>query len=103
MITKIENNDFSKVNEAAVAAVDFNATWCGPCKMLAPIFDELSEELTDIEFFSVDVDENPELAMKYGVQTIPNVVILKKGELVDRMIGFNPKEAIKQWMTEKSK
>ena len=101
MINKVENNDLSKAKAAAVALVDFSASWCGPCKMLAPIFDELSEELDGkVEFYGCDVDENPAPAREFGVMNIPNIVLLKNGELVDRQVGFAPKEVLKSWIEE---
>lgn len=63
MIKEIKDNDMSAVESSKLALVDYNATWCGPCKMLAPILKELSEERTDIEFFSLDVDANPVLSI----------------------------------------
>lgn len=95
MIKEIKNNDFNAVETAKTAIVDFNATWCGPCRMLAPILEELSEEYSDISFYACDVDENGMLAMKYGIQSIPAVGVFKNGKLVNMSVGFRPKEAMK--------
>lgn len=95
MITEIRNNDFQEVEKASFALVDFNATWCGPCKMLAPIIEELSEEYDDVAFYACDVDENGALAMKYGIQSIPAVGLFKNGQLVNMAVGFRPKDAFK--------
>lgn len=92
MVTKIENNDMTKVQESKLAVVDFSATWCGPCKMLAPVFHELAEEITDVDFFNADVDENRELAEKFSIQGVPSVLVFKEGTLADRSVGFQPKE-----------
>ena len=62
MIKEVSSNDLSAAKQANVAVLDFNATWCGPCKMLAPILTEISDELSEVEFYGVDVDENPERA-----------------------------------------
>ena len=99
MVKKIENNNMSEALESSLALVDFSATWCGPCKMLAPVLEEISEELTGkLHFFNADVDANDELALKYGIQNIPALVIFKNGEIVDRSVGFQPKEKLKAFI-----
>jgi len=92
MVKKINEAEFSEVKNSKFAVVDFNATWCGPCKMLGPVLEEVSEELSGkAEFFAVDVDENQTLAIKNKIQSIPAIVVFKDGEPVDRQIGFIPK------------
>ena len=72
--------------------VDFYADWCGPCKMMSPVIDKLSEEYAGkIKVGKVNVDETSELAMKYGLMSIPNMVFFKNGEVVDRVVGAIPK------------
>jgi thioredoxin 1 len=66
------------------------ATWCGPCKAIAPLFQELSEAMPDVVFLKVDVDENPETAAKYSVSAMPTFLFIKGGEIVDRLMGANP-------------
>ena len=78
-----------------VVVVDFFATWCGPCKMLAPVFDSLSEELTDADFVKVDIDQSLELAQKFGITTVPTMMIFKDGKVVDTLVGFMPKDNLK--------
>lgn len=73
-----------------LVVIDFSATWCGPCKQIAPFFKELSEELTDVVFVKVDVDENPATAAKYSVSAMPTFLFIKGGEVVDRLMGANP-------------
>ncbi|MCI5937007.1 MAG: thioredoxin [Eubacterium sp.] len=99
MVNKIQNNDFSKVLEEKIALVDFSATWCGPCQMLAPVLEELSEEM-DVPFYAVDADENMNLVQQYRVINIPAVMIFKNGEKVAEQVGFQPKEQLKQWIGE---
>lgn len=80
-----------------VVLVDFFATWCGPCKMLAPVVEELAAEYEGkAKIGKLDVDENPETAGKYGVQSIPTIIIFKDGQEVDKMMGFQSKEALKE-------
>lgn len=85
--------------------LDFYAEWCGPCKIMAPIFEELEKEYSakpelkgNIEFKRIDVDEDGESAARFDVQSIPTFVILKDDKFIDRKIGAMPKEAIKKWI-----
>lgn len=100
MVKKINEQEFvSEAKAADVAVVDFNATWCGPCKMLAPVLESVSEELGDqVKFYSVDVDDCPELAAEYRVQSVPCLVLMKKGAFADQSIGFKPQPAITSWI-----
>ena len=75
--------------------VDFWATWCGPCKMQAPIIDELAEEVTSVKFAKLDVDQNIQLAQKYRVMSIPTLLLFKGGELVGSAIGLQSKDRVK--------
>ena len=81
------------LNAKGVALVDFWAEWCGPCKMIAPHMETLAEEYEgkDVVIGKLDVDNNPEVSMKYGVRSIPTVLVFKDGELVDKQIGASPK------------
>lgn len=99
MVKKIENNNMSEALESGLALVDFSATWCGPCKMLAPVLEEISEELAgELSFFNADVDANDELALKYGIQNIPALVMFKNGEIAARSVGFQSKEKLKEFI-----
>ncbi|NDO49673.1 thioredoxin [Lachnospiraceae bacterium MD335] len=99
MVKKIENNNMSEALESSLALVDFSATWCGPCKMLAPVLEEISEEFAGkLDFFNADVDANDELALKYGIQNIPALVMFKNGEIADRIVGFQSKEKLKAFI-----
>jgi len=98
MVKDITNNNFNAVEDSEFAVVDFNATWCGPCRMLAPVIHELAEELDEAEFFACDVDENGDLAVSFGINSIPAVGIFKKGKLVDMAVGYQPKEAMKDFI-----
>ncbi len=74
--------------------LDFFAVWCGPCKMIAPILDEIAEEREDIKVCKVNVDEEPELAAKYQVMSIPTLVVIKDGQVVNQSLGAKPKAQI---------
>lgn len=82
--------------------VDFYADWCGPCKMMAPSFEEASKELTKIKFIKVNVDENPEHAGDFGVMSIPCLILFKNGEEADRQTGTMTKTALKEWLNEQT-
>ena len=99
MVKKISQNEFSEVTASEVAVIDFSAAWCGPCKMLVPVLEEVSEEYAGkINFFNIDVDENPDLAREYKIMNIPALLVLKKGEKADMQIGFAPKENIVEFL-----
>lgn len=92
----INTNNFETELENGVVVVDFFATWCGPCKMLAPVFEELGNEMNEsAKFVKVDIDQNIEIARKFMVSTVPTMMIFKDGKPVDTMVGFMPKDTIK--------
>lgn len=78
-----------------IVVVDFFATWCGPCKMLAPVFESLGEEMkNEAKFLKIDIDESLEIAQKFNISTVPTMVIFKNGKPVESLVGFMPKEKI---------
>ena len=102
MVKKITNNDMSEALKSEIALVDFSAGWCGPCRMLAPVLEEVSEEFAGkVDFFNADVDENDQLALRYKVMNIPALVILKNGEIADRSVGFLAKEKLREFIQGK--
>ncbi len=93
MINIVKNNTVPEELKQGISVIDFNAAWCGPCKMIAPIVDELAIELEgQVKFYSADVDQNMDLAMAYGVSSIPALAIIKDGQVKDMQVGFMPKE-----------
>jgi thioredoxin 1 len=99
MVKKIKEAQFEEVKNSPVAVVDFSATWCGPCKMLAPVLEEVAGDLqSKVNFFNADVDECPNLAGEYGIMSVPCLILFKDGVKVDQAVGFQPKEAIAQWI-----
>jgi thioredoxin 1 len=97
MTVEITKDNFEEVvlkNDLPVL-VDFWATWCGPCKMISPIVEELSEELAGKAVFGkLNVDNQPELAMQFQVMSIPTLLLFKNGEIVNKKVGFMPKEKL---------
>ncbi|GFP77800.1 thioredoxin [Clostridium fungisolvens] len=93
MVKHVEEKDFNEIvlESNKLVLVDFWATWCGPCKMIAPILEQLSEEMTEVTFVKVDVDNNPGLADKYDISSIPTIILFKGGNQVDKLTGFRPK------------
>lgn len=99
MVHEVHKNDLTQAQAADVAVLDFNATWCNPCRMLAPVLEQVSEELAGKALFcGIDVDQNPALAAQFGIQSIPALVVLKNGQPVARQVGFMPKPALRQWL-----
>ena len=96
MVKKINSSEFQSevLNGEGVAFVDLFADWCMPCQMIAPIIEEISNEKAEVKFFKINVDETPDVAIKYGVSSIPTLLIFKNGELVNKLVGAYPKEKI---------
>ena len=100
MVKEINAEEYSEiVNSSNPVVIDFHATWCGPCKVLSPILEELDDEIDDVEFVKLDVDQHPQIAGQNQVMGVPTVVILKDGEIKDRFVGVQPKEVIKEKIT----
>mgnify|MGYP004662326993 CR=1 FL=1 len=88
--------DMEVVNNDGITVVDFFANWCGPCRKLGPILEEVETELGDkVNFKKIDTDDNIDAAKEYQVSGLPTLLVFKDGEVVDKMIGFLPKEHIK--------
>ncbi|PNV62277.1 thioredoxin [Clostridium sp. chh4-2] len=96
-ITK-ENFESEVLNSETPVMVDFFATWCGPCKMLHPVVEALSNEVTDVKIGELDIDEQAELAEKYRIMTVPSLVLFKNGEAVDKLVGVQSKGKVLEFI-----
>jgi thioredoxin 1 len=100
MVKDINAEEYSEIVKSSnPVVIDFHATWCGPCKVLSPILEELDDEIEGVEFVKLDVDQHPQIAGQNQVMGVPTVVILKDGEVKDRFVGVQPKEVIKEKIT----
>lgn len=96
-IVNITDQSFKdEVETSGTVLVDFWAPWCGPCKMIAPVLEELDQEMSDkVKITKLNVDDNPDTASRFGVMSIPTLIVFKDGQPVDKVVGFQPKDALK--------
>jgi thioredoxin 1 len=102
-VTKLTADNFEKevVQSDMPVIIDFSASWCGPCQMMAPVFEELSAEYEGkLTFLTLSTEENPRVAQQFNVRGIPCLIVINKGQEVDRIVGFAPKEQLKQKIDE---
>jgi thioredoxin 1 len=102
----INGKEFQKdvLNHSGAILVDFFTEWCGPCKMLAPALEELSREMKGkAKVFKVDIGKNGDLAQRYGIMSVPTLMIFKNGVAVDKMVGFQPKQQLRYKLEQYSK
>ena len=95
-VLHINKDNFHKevLNSDKPVLLDFFASWCGPCRMVAPILDEIADEREDIKVCKVDIDEQPELASRYRIMSVPTLMVLKNGQIVEQSLGAKPKHQI---------
>lgn len=99
-IVNVTDDSFKgEVEATGTVLVDFWAPWCGPCKMIAPVLEELDKEVTDLKIAKLNVDDNPETASRFGVMSIPTLIVFKDGQPVDKVVGFQSKDALKNVVT----
>ena len=94
----VNENEFKELIKDGYTVVDFYADWCGPCKSLGPILEEVSKTYTDVKFIKVNVDDNENLAYTYGIMSIPCVIMFKDNELVNKFIGLRGKEEVESFI-----
>ena len=98
MVEHLNEKDFAEKveNSNNKSLVDFYADWCGPCKMMAPVVEELSDEISGVAFYKVNVDECPDIAKKYGIMSIPTFIVFEDGQPVNKQLGAMPKDTLEQ-------
>jgi len=98
--TSDANFDADVLKSTAPVVVDFWAEWCGPCRMIAPALEEIAGALGDkVKIVKLNVDENPAVAAKYGIMSIPTLMLFKNGEIASRQVGAAPKQKLQQWIS----
>ena len=90
--------EFDEVIAEGKVLVDFFAVWCGPCKMIAPVLEEIADERDDVIIVKVDVDETPDLARRYGIMSIPTLLLFKDGQLVSKTMGYQDKDSLNDFI-----
>lgn len=96
MTQAISDDQFNAKTDEGITLTDFWAPWCGPCRMQSPIVDELAEEMDDVEFYKMNVDDEPKTAQSFGIMSIPTLLIKKDGEVVEKLVGFHDKNRLNE-------
>lgn len=104
MVIKVNGDEFNKLAQRSKCVVDFSATWCGPCQMLAPVLNKVSDTFAeDVKFYNIDIDENNELAASFDITGVPTMIFFENGHEKDRMVGFAREEDITKWIAKNMK
>lgn len=98
MIIEFNQNNFHEEIKEGLVLVDFYATWCGPCKMMHPIIEEIGNQNPNLKIIKVDVDQHDDLTREYGVMSIPTIILFQNGTIVEKNIGFIAKESLENWI-----
>lgn len=99
-VIKVDNNSFNEILKNEFVLVDFFANWCGPCKMLSPIIEELSNEIDNVVFAKINIDESSGIASSYGIMSIPTLILFKNGKMVNKSVGFISKDELKRFIAD---
>lgn len=97
---ELKKENFKELIQTGMTLIDFYATWCGPCKMMHPVIEKIEVENENLQVVKIDVDNHEDLAREYGIMSIPTIILLKDGEIVEKSIGFTPKDKIDKWLEE---
>lgn len=100
MIEHANESNFNELINSDLVLVDFFATWCGPCKMLGPVLENLANENKSVKIVKVDVDEARDLARNYGIMSVPTLLLFKNGKELSKTAGYMPKELLEKWIEE---
>ena len=100
MLKHANESNFTDMTGKGLVLVDFFATWCGPCKMLSPVLEDLASDRDSIAIVTVDIDESMNLARQYGIMSVPTLVLMKDGKILAKTSGFQPKDSIQRWIDE---
>lgn len=102
MVEEITDQNFEDETSQGLVLTDFWATWCGPCRMQAPVVEKLAEQYDDVKFTKMDVDANPKTPNEFGIQAIPTLILKKDGQIVETMVGYQSEPQLKQTIEKHS-
>ena len=97
MLKYLKDENFQEEIKSGLVLVDFYADWCGPCRMVGPIVEEISNEVENLKVIKINVDEREDVAKMYGIMSIPTLILFKDGEINKKQVGFVPKEVLMRW------
>ena len=98
MLKHANESNFQEMTGKGLVLVDFFATWCGPCRMLGPVLEDMANDRDSIDIVKVDIDESMNLARQYGIMSVPTLILFKDGQVIAKTGGFQPKESIQQFI-----